>query len=1063
MGKRVVLCFLIVVPIYAARPASNRYALLLDDPPVSRFYSSRESALSPGASNYRQQIRAKHASLRTEIASRGLIVTGEVDTLLNAIFVALPPERAAELASLPGVSGVVPLRYYKLNLNRAVTLVDAAGAWNALGGVSNAGLGVKVGILDSGIDQTHPAFQDSSLVAPPGFPICTGTDCAFTSNKVIVARSYVKMLAAGTSASNPAADSRPDDISPRDHIGHGTAVASVVAGNTNSGLVTITGMAPHAFLGNYRIFGSPEVNDTTSDDVIIAAAEQAMNDGMDIITLSLGGPAFTGPLDTGSVCGQSVGTPCDPLASALETAAKAGMIIVVAAGNNGQDGVSYPSFNTIASPADAPSVIAAGASTNSHAFTETVSVPGTSQNYAAYLGDGTVPTAPLTSPAIDVGTLGGGTLACAPLPSGSLSGAIALIERGTCTFLLKLQNAVAAGAVGVIFYMADSTTPVLPGGLGGTPQPTVMTSNADGSALQSFLDASPKANVTIDPTEVERSLAVYNQLASFSSQGPVTGTSALKPELVAVGTNMYMAAETYDPLGEVYGANGYTVANGTSFATPLVTGAAALVKQSHPTWTAAQVKSALVNSATQDVVQDDSGNTVTVQSIGAGKLDAGVAIAATVTANPPTISFGATSHMPTAQQIVLTNNGTASVALGISNDNSNGASAVAMSFSQSNITLAPGASTTLTITLSGTVPPPGSYSGAVTITGQNVSMRVPYLYMVASGVAANMIPIAGSTYDGTVGDTTEAFFKLVDGNGLPVPSSRINFTASPGVRLVAADSQTDSYGIGGVEVSLGASPGTYTINALSGGQKFTFTASARAVPNIFGISNGGSGNPGAAVAPGSYVSIFGSALSDVTNSSSTARLPMAIDFVIVTFDVPSAGISVPGHLTYVSPTQVNVQVPWELEGQSSAQVKVAINYTYSNVVTLPLQNFAPAFFEVSTGAVAALDMNFKTIGASNPAVRGQSIALFANGLGPVSNTPASGDPASSTALAGTTSTPVVTVGGVTAPVSFSGLAPGFAGLYQINVTVPSTISAGQQPVVVSIGGQTSKASGILLQ
>src|SRR3984957_3282836 len=338
MGKRVLFCFLIVGSIYAARPGSNRYALLLDDPPVSQFYPTRGTMVAPGGGTYRAQIRAKHAALRSEIAARGFIVTGEVDTLLNAIFVAAPPERAAELANIPGVSGVLPLRYYKLHLNRAVTLVDASGAWNALGGVGNAGLGVKVAILDTGIDQTHPAFHDTSLVAPSGFPICSGTDCAFTSNKVIVARSYVSMLAAGSSASNPAADSRPDDTSPRDHTGHGTAVASVVAGNTNTGLVTITGMAPRAFLGNYRIFGSPEVNDTTSDDVIITAAEQAIADGMDIITLSLGALPFNGPLDSGSLCGQSAGTACDPLASALVTAARAGMIIVVAAGNDGQEG-----------------------------------------------------------------------------------------------------------------------------------------------------------------------------------------------------------------------------------------------------------------------------------------------------------------------------------------------------------------------------------------------------------------------------------------------------------------------------------------------------------------------------------------------------------------------------------------------------------------------------------------------------------------------------------------------------------------------------------------------------
>jgi minor extracellular serine protease Vpr len=475
------------------------------------------------------------------------------------------------------------------------------------------------------------------------------------------------------------------------------------------------------------------------------------------------------------------------------------------------------------------------------------------------------------------------------------------------------------------------------------------------------------------------------------------------------------------------------------------------------------VKSALVNSATQDVTQDDSGDNVTAQSIGAGKLDAGAALAATVTANPAVISFGAITHLSAAQQIVLTNNGSASVALTIANNNSNGAPGVSMTFSPSNLTLAAGASTTLTITLSGSLPPAGSYSGSVTITGQNVSMRVPYLYLVASGTAANIIPLSASDYDGTVGDTTYVFFKLVDANGLPVTSSHATFSTSSGARIVAQDTATDNYGIGAAEVFLGPSPGVFTTTATAGGQQFVFTASTRPAPAISSISNAASANPGTAVAPGSYISIFGSGLSDDTDSSTTARLPMAIDYAIVSFDVPSAGISVPGHLTYVSPSQVNVQVPWELEGQSSAQVKVTIDYSYGNVVALSLANYAPAFFEVSAGAAAALDANYRTIGTSNPALRGQTISLYANGLGPVTNTPPSGDPAASTQLSLTTQTPTVTIGGAAAHVTFSGLAPGFAGLYQINVTVPTAIGAGQQPVVVSIGGQTSKPSSITVQ
>ena len=94
--------------------------------------------------------------------------------------------------------------------------------------------------------------------------------------------------------------------------------------------------------------------------------------------------------------------------------------------------------------------------------------------------------------------------------------------------------------------------------------------------------------------------------------------------------------------------------------------------------------------------------------------------------------------------------------------------------------------------------------------------------------------------------------------------------------------------------------------------------------------NAASAAAGTPVAPGSYISIFGSNLSDFTDSTGSANLPLAIDLVNVSFDVPSAGISVPGHLIYVSANQVNVQVPWELQGQTSAQVKVTIDYTYGN-------------------------------------------------------------------------------------------------------------------------------------
>jgi minor extracellular serine protease Vpr len=1078
-----ILAAVIVFSIHVAafgQIAPNRFALILEDPPVSAKATSREEMLNSTASrNYRQQIAARQQSIRTELASRKIQVTSSADTVMNAIFVIAPKERVAELAAIPGVKAVVPVRRYQRKLNAANQLVNAPAAWNLAGGIQNAGKGIKIAILDSGIDQTHPAFQDSSLPMPSGYPICSGSDCQFTNNKVIVARSYVSLLAAGTDPSNPALDSRPDDYSARDRDGHGTAVASCAAGNPATGLVTINGVAPKAYLGNYKIYGSPQVKDSTTDDIIVTALDDAVKDGMDIVNFSSGGPAFTGPLDTGAVCGNPAGVTCDLSASAFEAASKAGLIIVAAAGNEGEDGVNYPTFNSISSPADAPSVIAVGGVTNSHIFAETVSVPGESslQNIAVSSGDAYVPTGAITAPLRDVVSLGNDGLACSAFPFGSLTGTIALILRGTCTFSDKANNALNAGALGVILYMADSSTLVSPSGLSSTPIPVVMISNADGTSLKSYLAAHPGHNVTIDPAGIEETASNPNQVLGFSSVGPSTGSSLIKPDLLAVGGNenvtgsMYMAAETYDPYGIIYSSNGYGVADGTSFATPMTAGAAALVKQAHPSFTAAQVKSALVNSAAQSVTTDDSSPpaTVDVQSTGAGRLDVGAAVGATVLFDPPTLSFGVlqAGSLPVARQLTITNNGSSAVNLSFTVAPGPLSPNARPSIDKQTLTLAPNASGTVSMTVSGTLPAAGEYAGFLTIQGASSTLHVPYQYLVGSGVPANLIPLSGDNFDGTVGQGIPdgiLAFKLVDAAGVPVSGAPVTWTARNGGAIVAADSATDQYGIATAQPQLGTQPGTYSFTAVSG-TRYTFSGYARPVPTMSssGVANAASGDATKPVAPGSYISIFGSGLSDFTDGAQTSRLPLSIDLATVSFDVPSARLSVPGHLTYASPNQVNVQVPWELQGQSAAQVKVTIDYSNGNVVTVPLADYSPAFFEIGTGVAAALDSNFQVIGASNPAKRGQTVQLYANGLGPVTNQPASGDPAPASPLAMTKSQPVVSIGGQQAAISFSGLAPGFAGLYQINVTVPQNLTPGNQPITVSIGGQTSKQSGLMVQ
>jgi minor extracellular serine protease Vpr len=1049
--RRFGLSFLIfMIPVCAWSRDLPRYAVFLNDPaPAAAPVLGGRNAIQAAAN----RVSTAQQAVRSELRSRNITVTGSSHVLLNAIFVAADPAEADRLKSIPGVSDVVPLKRFHRNLDRAVQLINVPAAWNLLGGTRNAGAGIRIGVIDTGIQSSHPAFQDPALVPPAGFPVCQSSDCAFTNNKIIVARSYVSMLEAGS-----AADSRPDDLLARDRVGHGTAVAMAAAGVTNSGPSdTITGVAPKAFLGSYKVFGSPEINDFTTGDAVISALEDAFTDQMDIVILSLGAPAFYAPLDSGRTCGLNLGQQCDPEAAAVQSAVNAGMVVVAAAGNQGATGGVQPSLNTIDSPGDAPGAIAVAATANSHSWANALTVAGLGTYHARY-GNGPQPTTVVSGPLGDVATAGD-PLACNPVPAGSLAGLIALLQRGTCTFAIKIQNLQVAGAAGAIITNNPGDNSLLtPGGLGGTTIPAVFVGYDDGQAIRAWIAGHNNSAVSIDSTINPFDLSTYNLVAPFSSHGPVLGSNALKPDIAAVGVDLYLAGQTYDPNGDLYTPTGYLISQGTSFSTPQVAGVAALVKQAHPNLSAIQIKSAIVNTATQDLT--DGGLTASVLAAGAGKVNAASAVATNLVASPATVSFGAirSGALPVTQRVQLTNIGTSTLNLSVSINRRTPENNAHTSIDSPNLSIPAGQNGSINLLLSGSAPAPGIYEGFVVIQGAASVVQIPYLYIMGDGVPYDLIPIAGDGDSGTVG-RQPAFGYVVlqinDQYGVPVANVPTQFSViSGGGQLLSPTLTTDIYGIAFAETILGSTPGANVYSVAAGALSASYTATGRLQPTIASSGVVNAANFSQGVAPGSYVAVFGNNLAQTTRSYNTPYLPLAIDQVSVSFDAP--GVSVPGHLVFVSPGQVNVQIPWELAGQSSAQMKVSLANSSGALYTLPLAGYSPAFFEIQ-GIAAALDETNRVVTAANPVAQGHVVQLFANGLGPVTNQPLSGDPAPSATLAETTTTPIVTIGGKNAQVLFSGLTPGNAALYQMNVVVPNT-GTGSQPITVSIGNLQSAMS-----
>jgi subtilisin family serine protease len=562
------------------------------------------------SSNTVKSYRAQLSALRNEFKqwlkanAPAAKVTGEFDIALNAVAVQLNGTSLDTLRAGPQVlSADYEGLYYPVVDDPDLGIIDAVQAWSRAGGAANAGAGVKVAIVDTGIDVTHPCFSDAGYA-----PQQQLGNTRFTNNKVIAAKVF------NMNAKNQGYT--PEAI--QDHGTHvaGTAACNYLTPATVNGVLipyAMSGVAPRALLGNYNVFPN-QVGNARSED-IVDALEAAYEDGFDVANMSLGGGS------------QGFN---DLLADATDNLDEANMVVAVAAGNSG------PGHFTIESPGKAARALTAGASTVPHFVGSPMTVGGTSFGLAS--GDFATVSSDLTAP---LGVVLSGTAlstACSSLTAGSLTGKIAVISRGTCTFSTKIRNAQAAGAVAAVVVNNVAGDPVAMAQDGTANQPTIpayMTSLANRSALI----AANGQPATIGATLQYFLTTNVDIMAGFSSQGPTDVDFRVKPDVVAPGVNVLSSV----PATACAAPPCFAFFQGTSMATPHLAGSAAVVRGQHPDWSAAQIRSAIVNTAEQGVLRSfNTATTVTdVNVIGAGRENLDNAVQATVALDPVSVSFGA--------------------------------------------------------------------------------------------------------------------------------------------------------------------------------------------------------------------------------------------------------------------------------------------------------------------------------------------------------------------------------------------------------------------------------------
>ncbi|SEM97070.1 minor extracellular serine protease Vpr [Mesobacillus persicus] len=551
----------------------------LTEPSIVEAKQKGQKQSKANLSKARNQVKSQVAK-----AVKNAKINREYDHVFSGFSVELPEEGIPALLAMPGVKAVYPDVTYTVTSVGEVEAVseevfspemfDSAPfigsdeAWET----GFTGEGVTVAVIDTGADYTHPDLAH-----------------AFGENK-----GYDFVDNDKDPQETPAGDPRGESTQ------HGTHVSGTVAANGK-----IKGVAPDAELLAYRVLG-PGGSGTTQN--VIAGIEKAVEDGADVMNLSLG---------------NSLNDPDYATSIALDWAMSEGVVAITSNGNSG------PNNWTVGSPGTSRDAISVGATQlpfnlydSTLSTSEGVSYP--SAKVMGFPSDEEL--LALSGKEYEFVDVGFG--APEDFEGKDLIGKIALISRGGFAFVDKATNAKNAGAVGAIIYnnLAGEHADVP-----GMAVPTIKTTQEDGQKLLAELEAGNNKVLF----NIEFDSEVGESMADFSSRGPVTGTWMIKPDVSAPGVNITSTVPTHDPANPY----GYAAMQGTSMAAPHVAGAAALILDANPEWGVDDVKAALMNTAA-DVINPSTGKPYPHNSQGAGSIRVVDAINTETLAAPGSHSFG---------------------------------------------------------------------------------------------------------------------------------------------------------------------------------------------------------------------------------------------------------------------------------------------------------------------------------------------------------------------------------------------------------------------------------------